>query len=927
MADRSIVVRLKAEVAGFKANMHAAKKSVDDLTKADVQKPAKAFESMANTAALASGAIVLGLGKAVQSFANFDKAMSGVAAASGATGQQLQALRDAAMEAGQATQFSATEAAQGISELAKAGVSAEDVLAGGLNGALSLAAAGQLEVGKAAEIAASAMTQFGLSGDKVEHVADLLASGANKAQGSVEDMGAALNQTGLVAAATGLSIEETAGGLAAFASAGMIGSDAGTSFKTMLQRLSAPAGEAAELMRELGINAYDSQGNFVGLAGVAGQLQKGMEDLTPAQRNAAMATIFGADAVRAANVLYSQGADGIREWTEAVDQQGAASETAAKLTDNLMGDFERLTGALETTFISAGSGANDALRGLVTGLTGLVEAVGKIPGPVLLAGGAFSALALGLPKGLLAFRQYRSNLDSIGLSMDKLGTKAPKTATAVRGLGRAFGALAVGMTALGIFESGTTALGVERLTEKFRESADAADAFNRALSGNASNGWGRVSADVNSLGDALRYSFEPGVLDNIDDGIGKFKEIFGAENVSNIQRSKAAIGELDQVLAGLVSSGQADEAARIFADLGREAAKQGVDVEKLKTILPGYTEAVAGAGNKAAAAATGTEEMAAATDELEQKAQDAEDALKGLKTALDILGGGELAVRAATRDMAEAMDAAAESNTKAWKEGKTAAEIARGQQAALDAVATSTDAAMQAQMDNNASTAELTATYEAGRKKILEVLAARGIHGKAAEDEANKIMGTRGEMKKLIDQYGLTPKTVTTDVIANTAPALAAIRGLQKALVGIPDERVNIVVGLVTRGNRWADELADAKNFATGGYTGYGGKYEPAGIVHKGEMVFQQEVVRREGISRLEALRQGRARIVPGYASGGLVGGAVTMSTVTGGGSSVAFDYGRLARELAKQRPISVSTTEYVDVRRLASELTYMSQE
>ena len=107
--------------------------------------------------------------------------------------------------------------------MAKAGVSTKDILGGGLKGALSLAAAGSLDVAEAAEISASALTQFKLSGDKIPHLADLLAAGAGKAQGSVQDLGAALNQSGLVAASTGLSIEETTGVLAAFASAGVDG--------------------------------------------------------------------------------------------------------------------------------------------------------------------------------------------------------------------------------------------------------------------------------------------------------------------------------------------------------------------------------------------------------------------------------------------------------------------------------------------------------------------------------------------------------------------------------------------------------------------------------------------------------------------------------------------------------------------------------
>lgn len=108
----------------------------------------------------------------------------------------------------------------------------------------------------------------------------------------------------------------------------MIGSDAGTSLKTMLQRLASPTDKAQTLMDELGINVYDANGKFIGLAGAAGQLQNGLSGLSQQERNAALNTIFGADAVRAANVLYEQGAEGIDDWTKAVSQSGLRRGTS-----------------------------------------------------------------------------------------------------------------------------------------------------------------------------------------------------------------------------------------------------------------------------------------------------------------------------------------------------------------------------------------------------------------------------------------------------------------------------------------------------------------------------------------------------------------------------------------------------------------------
>ncbi len=378
---------------------------------------------------------------AVAKYSEFDAAMSNVVATGDDAARSQDALRQAAMDAGASTVFSATESANAIEELSKAGISAADTLSGGLTGALDLAAAGGLGVADAAATMATAMTQFSVGGDRATHVADLLAAGAGKAQGDVSDMSQALAQAGLVANATGLSIEETTGGLAAFASAGLLGSDAGTSFKSMLQRLTPQSAAAQNAMDDLGISAYDAGGNFIGLADFAGNLQDSLRSLTPEQRQAAMATIFGSDAVRAATILYNQGADGIEKWTAAVDDQGYAAETAAKRLDNLQGDLEGLGGALDTALIQQGSGANDSLRALTTAATGAVTGLSQLPEPIQQAGlylgiataavGLFGgAAAVGVPK-VVAFK---AAIDGTKYSM--------------RGLSLAAGGLTLGLAAV-----------------------------------------------------------------------------------------------------------------------------------------------------------------------------------------------------------------------------------------------------------------------------------------------------------------------------------------------------------------------------------------------------------------------------------------------------------------------------------------------
>lgn len=202
----------------------------------------------------------------------------------------------------------------------------------------------------------------------------------------------ALNQSGLVAAQTGLTIEETTGALSAFASAGLTGSDAGTSFKTMLQSLTPTSKEARELMEKLGITAYDAQGNFVGLAEFAASLQNGLSDLSVEQQNAALKTIFGSDAVRAAAVIYEQGATGIQEWISKTNDAGYAAEQAALRTDNLKGDIDSLKGALETLLISTGDGQQGFLRSATQSTTDFINVLNGLPDGVQDAAGSLLGL-------------------------------------------------------------------------------------------------------------------------------------------------------------------------------------------------------------------------------------------------------------------------------------------------------------------------------------------------------------------------------------------------------------------------------------------------------------------------------------------------------------------------------------------------------
>ena len=379
--NKNIVIRLMADTASYEASMASAGSTARTV--------ASGMENTGRKSALiASGMTAAGLAvaafgvAAVKMAADFDQQMSTVQANTGATSAQMDQLRAAAIEAGASTVYSASDSADAINDLGKAGMSVTDILTGGLSGALNLAASDGMAVGDAAEYMANALSMFHLKGSQASQVADTLAAGAGKAVGNVSDFGEALNNCGAQANSFGMNVQETTGVLALFAQNGTIGAEAGTQLNSMLMKLAAPSTEASNTMKELGISAYDAQHHFVGMAKFAGQLQKAEKGLTDEQRNQANATIFGSYAIKAANYLYEAGESGVNKWTKAVSESGYAAEQAAAKNNNLKGDLENLGGSMESLMISVGEGAQGPLRKMVQGLDTLVDAFAGLPSGV-----------------------------------------------------------------------------------------------------------------------------------------------------------------------------------------------------------------------------------------------------------------------------------------------------------------------------------------------------------------------------------------------------------------------------------------------------------------------------------------------------------------------------------------------------------------
>lgn len=424
MADnKNIVVRLMADTSQYETALAKAGKSTEELAGGLEKSGSKT--GIVTKGLTAAGLAVAAFGVAsIKMAADFDEQMSTVQANSGATSAQLGQLREAALQAGASTVYTASESAGAINDLAKAGMSVSDILSGGLTASLNLAAAGQMNVGDAAEYMSQALTMFHLSGKDAASTADALAAGADKAVGNVSDFGDALNNCGVMANSFGMNLQETVGVLGLFAQNGIVGAEAGTQLNSMLMRLAHPAADAESTMKELGISTHDASGKFVGLSNLAGQLHDKLGSLTDQQRQEAEATIFGSYAIKGAGIIMDAGKSGVDKWTKAVSDSGFAAQQASNKTNNLKGDLKMLESATQSAMTKIGEGAQGPLRKFTQGLTDLITDFGNLPAGVqqaIVLGASLTGILAGLHKAVTPLNTSTSAAaQAFGLLVDPI---------------------------------------------------------------------------------------------------------------------------------------------------------------------------------------------------------------------------------------------------------------------------------------------------------------------------------------------------------------------------------------------------------------------------------------------------------------------------------------------------------------------------
>jgi len=370
--ELNIVVKLVDQASTGLKNMS---NSLDNFwNKVDEQtKGAQNFTK----AVIATAAAVWGV--AVKKFMDFEKTMSGVKAVLSPTAEEFDNLNEKAKQLWKDTIYSQSEVAQAMEMLAKNGLNASQILDGAADATVNLAAAAGTDLSTAADIATDSMAIFWIQAENMSKAINGISGVAVASKFTVDDYALALAQGWWVAKAVWVSFDDFNASIAWISNLFASGSDAGTSFKVFLQRLVPASNNAAAAMEDLWIITKDWQNQFFDATGklksmgeISGILQKSLKGLSDEQKNQALSTIFGTDAMRAAVWLAEQGADGFAKLNAQIQGTDAAEQAKVRL-DNLSGSLEKLMGSIDVMLVNLWASIGEVLRPAIDWVTNALD--------------------------------------------------------------------------------------------------------------------------------------------------------------------------------------------------------------------------------------------------------------------------------------------------------------------------------------------------------------------------------------------------------------------------------------------------------------------------------------------------------------------------------------------------------------------------
>ena len=310
---------------------------------------------------------------AVKTAADFDSAMSQVAAVSGATGDDFDALRDKAREMGAKTKFSATEAAEAMNYMAMAGWKTGDML-DGIEGVMNLAAASGEDLATTSDIVTDALTAFGLTAKDSGHFADILAAASSNANTNVSMMGETFKYCAPIAGALGFSAEDTAEAIGLMANAGIKSTQAGTALRTIMNNLSGDIKISGKAIGDVTIATTNADGSMRSLSDILGDCRTAFGNLTESEKAQTAESLVGKNAMSGFLALMNAAPADVDKLSGAIANcDGVSEKMATTMQDNLAGQLTILKSQLQELAISFGDILMPAIRSIVSKLQGFVD--------------------------------------------------------------------------------------------------------------------------------------------------------------------------------------------------------------------------------------------------------------------------------------------------------------------------------------------------------------------------------------------------------------------------------------------------------------------------------------------------------------------------------------------------------------------------
>ncbi|MEK7014630.1 phage tail tape measure protein [Bacillus sp. FSL R9-9410] len=558
--------KLVLDNAQFRQGVNQARQDMQGLGKG-AQDTSKGISTLNKASAAAGIAIVASVGASVKAAATFEQSMAKVKAISGATDVEFKALENTAKDLGASTQFSASQAADGLAFLSLAGFKAQDSI-DAIPSVLNLAAAGAIDLGSAADIASNIMTGFGLSAQDTSFATDVLAKTFTTANTDMNQLGMAMKYVAPVANALGWDITDAAAAVAKMSDAGIQGSQAGTSLRAALLSLANPTGQTAKAFDKLGISVVDANGQFKPLPELIGHISGKMEGMTDAQKTVTAAQLVGTEASAGFLALLAQGQPALQKYKTTLEESGGTAERVAKIQqDTLIGAWNQVKSASEGLAINLGQALLPAFTAVAQGAAMLIGGLSQLD-PAFLAGG-LAAAAFASGAMLVA-----NNMNKVIAAVRLLGaTLLTNPATAwVAGVSLAVGAL----TTVLMKASGSTREYKEVSLDTYKSLGEQADSMNN-LANKHDELRGKIGLSTDEL---LRYKDLQNEIAKAEEGDSKQKMIEEYEQLG--QRAGVTKEEMNEYLS--VNSeiiAKAPATATAFDSKGNAIVKTADEARKL----------------------------------------------------------------------------------------------------------------------------------------------------------------------------------------------------------------------------------------------------------------------------------------------------------------------------------------------------------